>query len=146
MSKIFKNIPDFFVSQIQEEKHEDFYCVYRGIRHTHELTKEDFYPSAFDPYRQKTITLDKGPLYNFIARQPISDVQHYSVSLFLSLTALRKSLRSRNTFPSVAKGVTKKEKGVSVLDHGEHISYYLYDYENEDMSPYTDFKLFEEDL
>ena len=104
--------------------------VFRAL-YSNEITVGDFIPSIFD----MRATRKKG--YN-----PDSPGS-YSVSLFPSLDVYRlkcdASKGFRTSHPAVAVGKTSLLRGYSCRDNDIHVSYFLYDYE--DNSPAEDFKI-----
>ena len=86
---------------------------------------------------------------SFIANQKVgkADSSYFSLSLCPTLDIAKKrfqySSEAKKIHPQIAVGATKDARGVAIKDKPKHISYYLYDYE--DNNPYVDFKVDKED-
>lgn len=142
MSKIFLNIPESIEDKIMELEVEEFSSVYRAIRHLGEFRPEDFYPYFDDPYKKSNneSMSSKGGMANIIASQG-GDIGMYSLSLFVNKKAIKDVFwrRHKRDFPVIAIGHTDSNKGLAHLDNDSHVSYYLFDYKNEQKNPYKDF-------
>ena len=143
MSKIFLNIPDSVEEAISELDVEEFFAVYRAIRHTGDFVPEDFYPSFDDPYQKEKIQLTslKGGMADIVTSHR-SKTNFYSMSLFIDKRTVKDIFwrRHRRDFPVIAIGHTDSAKGIAHLDDASHVSYYLFDYKDENLNPYRDFK------
>ena len=146
MSKVFLNIPDNIEETILQCESEQFTTVYRAITHTGILTPRDFYPT-FDDYFQKErilIAKTKGGMAEIVASQKdyTNKLDYYAVSLSTSKQSLKDKFwrRKKIIYPMIAVGHTDKDKGVSYLNGENHVSYYLFDYEDVKKNPFKDFK------
>lgn len=155
MSKSFKNVPDEIAEEISKKVHESFAAVYRAIGHVGALEPEDFYPTFADEKNKRLAEKHrkKGGMANVIASQRIAvTIETSSVSLCPTFEIAEKRVKNLYWFSSEAKknhpgiavavGATNEARGVSVQDNPSHISYYLYDYEEN--NPCVDFQVLEE--
>lgn len=152
MSSSFKEIPEDIAKAISSYPPEDHKPVYRAIRHSGPLEAKDFYPSFVDEKQQeRRLQMSrKGGMANVISKQikpKKEDIEYYGLSLFTSLDMAKNKFQSspkfKKLFPCIAVGKTCREKGVAHKDDDCHVSYYLYDYENN--NPFVDFEILEED-
>ena len=146
MSKVFLNIPEEFEKIISCYEQESFDCVYRAIRHKGDLIPEDFYPTFADEKQRESSRnfAKKGGMTRTIIEQyeKKNEIGDYAVSLFTDRECIEKMFQRRNKdrFPVIAVGHTDIDKGKAHLDGNEHVSYFLFDYQNEEKNPYKDFK------
>lgn len=143
---MFLNIPEKFENQIVTVESGCFLGVCRGIRHLGDLSPKDFFPSFCDEEQKKAREMirNKGEIGKavFDFKEP-SSLSECSVSLSLDLNSFKQKFWSTPStcaaFPEVAIGNTDKSKGVANKDGKHHISYFLFDYEND--NPYVDFSV-----
>ena len=140
MSKIFLNIPDDIEEIIKSFEPESFNKVFRMISHTGPFKPTDFYPTFADSKQKERVEkarLKGGPA-NVVVSMKTSE---YGVSLSINKALLKHKFKShRDEYPVIASGKTDSNKGVAHLDKEEHVSYYLFNYLDETMNPYTDFE------
>lgn len=117
--------------------------VYRAIRHTGDFIPEDFYPTFDDPYKKDKIESMalKGGMADIVTSHR-SKTNFYSLSLFIDKRSVKDIFwrRHKRDFPVIAIGHTDSAKGIAHLDDVSHVSYYLFDYKDENLNPYRDFK------
>lgn len=146
MSKVFLNIPDDIEEIINEYDEEQFFYVYRAIRHRGPLVPKDFYPTFDDVYQKESIEAarNKGGMARIVAEQAEleMDPSYFAVSLSTSKNYVKYKFwrRKKEEYPIIAVGHTDKTKGKAHLDNDNHVSYYLFDYQDKKKNPYNDFE------
>ena len=145
MSRIFLNIPDNIENIINDYEEEQFFHVYHAITHLGDPFPIDFYPTFADEQQMKRIrsALNKGGMARVVVQQANNEMspKYYGVSLFISKEALANRFwrRNKDRYPGVVVGNTDLNKGKAHLDDDSHVSYYLFNYEDESKNPYKDF-------
>lgn len=125
--------------------------AFRFLYHKGQPLKTDFIPTFMDEHQQKIREKRRqcGKMASVVVNQhkerkyKLSD---FSVSLFLNIEKgkeiLWKDDSLKKDYPAIALGFTCSGKGYSVVDNQTHLSYYLFDYVNN--NPYNDFSTIEE--
>lgn len=115
-------------------QHTVFTTVYRAL-HSKIITKEDFIPSIIEKRNRQKKKAALGT----------ENLSSYSVSLFLSIDAIKCIFQTSpvfaNTHQGIARGFTTERRGISILTNKDkqHIDYFLYDYKAN--SPAEDFEV-----
>lgn len=147
----YLNVPEEIANKIEKKVDSPQSETFRFLYHTGKPNQKDFIPT-FKDERQKELRERRkqlGKMANVVVEQhsPIkNNISEYAVSLFSDLEKGKKILwkndSSKKDYPAIAKGPTDSDKGYTVLDKNQHISYFLFDYDNN--SPYSDFSTIEE--
>ena len=150
MSKnTFFNVPDDIVAKIEAlDLHYSSNC-FRALYQKGNPRPSDFLPTFVDE-NQKRIRESRAQCGNMakevVSMHKATKVGDYAVSLGLSLEDVKKKFWKNESYkkdyPAIARGSTEPKRGISVKDNESHISYFLYDYLNN--NPSSDFVTIEE--
>lgn len=145
----FLNVPDDIVAKIEEQPQSNFEVTFRLLYHKGLPEASDFLPTFVDEKQREIREKRKncGTMANIVvSHHKKPNVKDYGVSLSLSLDDAKKKFwknaASKKDYPAIAQGPTNPSKGYSVKDNETHVSYYLYDYV--DNNPFEEFCTIEE--
>lgn len=145
----YLNIPKEIANKFEAKEEVCYLKNYRFLYQRGKPLPTDFVPTFVDKKQQEI--REKRKQCGDVAATVVSQhkklkVGDYSVSLFIDLEAAKnimwKNDSYKKDYPAIAVGITDQSKGYAILDKEAHVSYFLFDYINN--NPYDDFYTIEE--
>ena len=145
----FLNVPEGIAQKILEQPELHTESGYRGLYQKGSPKETDFLPTFVDRQQQRIREERRrcGPMAkSIVEKHKTAAPGDFAVSLFCSLERIKEVLwrddSMKKDHPAIARGPTKSSRGYAVRGKDGHISYYLFDYEEN--NPCSDFVTVEE--